>query len=323
MSHEITMRTNGKAEMAYAGDKPWHGLGERLEAGASIEDWRKAAGMDWSITEHHVLYQANEYLIRFDGRKILARSDNQMALGVVSDRYKPVQPADVLDYFTDLVEEQGFQMHTAGTLFGGKKFWALAKMEEERFVRNNQDGIGGYVLLCTSCDGSLATTAKFTSIAVVCNNTLSWAINKDRKNDVRTIHTGTFDAKKVKEQLGLAKTQYDTMMGAAEELSKKEVNFEQAEDFLKFLFTDSRLSTGKSAIEESKPYQTILSLFEGHGMGAELDTRRGTAWGLLNAVTEYVDHHSGGKTADRRINHAWFGAGNTIKNDAATFLINM
>lgn len=324
--HGITIRTSGKAEMAYAGDRPWHGLGDKLDADATMETWLKAAGMDFSIQESDIMFSiptgpGQWDFEEFASKKVLYRSDNRMPLSVVGDKYKVVQPEEVLYFFKDMVEEQGFKMHTAGTLFGGKKFWALAKMSEERFVGKNQDAVGGFVLLSTSTDGSLSTTAKFTSIAVVCNNTLGWA-NKQNKGDaVRTMHTKTFDADSVKSQLGLAHEQYDQLMGAAETLSKVQMNMEEADQFIKFLYENSRLSTGKSVVEESKPYQSIMSLFNGAAMGADLPTREGTAWGLLNSVTEYVDHHSGGKTADRRINQAWFGAGNTIKQDALSYLL--
>lgn len=48
MAHELTVRKNGVAEMAYIGEKPWHGLGQELPEDATIEQMRKAAGMEWA-----------------------------------------------------------------------------------------------------------------------------------------------------------------------------------------------------------------------------------------------------------------------------------
>jgi len=321
MAHGLTM--NGKmAEMAYAGETPWHGLGQKLEYGASMDAWRIAAGMNWEIESADLLYRTGEEVNTFGGKKVLLRSDNGLGLSVVSDRYKVVQPSEALDFFTDLVSDQGFQMHTAGTLFGGKKFWALAKMEEERFVANNKDGIGGFVLLCTSCDGSLATTAKFTSIAVVCNNTLSYSL-RDKQNQIRTTHGTTFDAGSVKQQLGLAREEYDSMMKMAEQLAAVKMTRDDTTDFFKFLFTNSRMNTSKAVIEESKGFQTLMALADGGAMGGDLSTREGTAWGALNCVTEYVDHHAGQKAADKRMSDAWFGWGNSVKNAAASKLLEL
>ena len=323
MSHELTIRQSGKVEMAYADETPWHGLGQKLDQNASIEDWRVAAGMDWEIIDTPLVFLDREgEQHNFAGKRVLMRSDDKAPLSVVSDRYKVVQPAEVLDYFRDLVESQGFTMHTAGTLFGGKKFWGLAKMSEERFVKNNQDGIGGYVLLCTSCDGSLSTTAKFTSIAVVCNNTLSYSL-RDKRNEVRTTHGAKFDAANVKAQLGLAREEYDSMMDMAEQLANTQITLDQADDFVKFLFANTRLNTGKAIVEESKAYKKIISLYQGEGMGADLRTREGTAWGMLNAVTEYIDHHVACRTPDKRMNDAWFGWGAGVKKAAAERLLEL
>ena len=43
---------------------------------------------------------------------------------------------------------------------------------------------------------------------------------------------------------------------------------------------------------------------------------RGTAWGLVNAVTEYVDHHRRARSSDYRLDSAWFGQGATLKQRA-------
>ncbi|ONX63799.1 hypothetical protein A8F17_12360, partial [Burkholderia cenocepacia] len=57
-------------------------------------------------------------------------------------------------------------------------------------------------------------------------------------------------------------------------------------------------------------------LYGGHGKGSDLASASGTAWGLLNSVTEYVDHHRRARSDDHRIDAAWFGAGATLKQRA-------
>ena len=42
--------------MAYVGQEPWHVLGNKLPPNQSIEEWQRAAGMDWEINETEVLY---------------------------------------------------------------------------------------------------------------------------------------------------------------------------------------------------------------------------------------------------------------------------
>jgi hypothetical protein len=119
MAHELTQRADGFTEMAFVGETPWHGLGQELQEGADMVTWRKAAGMDWNIESSPVYYQGKKDADdmgseRFKGQNVLFRSDNNNALSIVSDRYKPVQPAEVLDFFDSLVKEAGFKYYTIG-----------------------------------------------------------------------------------------------------------------------------------------------------------------------------------------------------------------
>lgn len=132
MAHELTQREDGMVEMAFSGPRSaiWHGLGQNVEENQSIEEWRKAAGLDWEVLESPVTYSSvGEEGVEnhvFPDRKILFRSDNKEPLGFVGENFNIVQPEQVLEFFRDLVEQHGFKLSTAGSLFGGKRFWALA-----------------------------------------------------------------------------------------------------------------------------------------------------------------------------------------------------
>jgi len=156
MAHELTI-TNEKAEMAFIGDRSniWHGLGQELTSGSPIEVWQKEAGMNWDINSSIVKYQDSESgELIYTGKKALYRSDNKEPLSIVSDRYKVVQPKEVLEFFRSLVSDAGMELSTAGTLFGGKKFWALADTKRS-LTLGGKDVIGGYFLLSTSLDVTL------------------------------------------------------------------------------------------------------------------------------------------------------------------------
>jgi len=115
-------------------------------------------------------------IMTFPEQKVLYRSDTKAALSVVSSRYQVVQPKEILEFYRDLTEVSGFELETAGVLKEGRKIWALAKTGQHATLKGN-DTINGYLLLATACDGTLATTAQFTSIRVVCNNTLAVALS--------------------------------------------------------------------------------------------------------------------------------------------------
>jgi phage/plasmid-like protein (TIGR03299 family) len=109
-----------------------------------------------------------------DGRLVLVRSGTHAALSIVSGDYQIVQPIEVLEFYRELMDLYGHTLETAGALAGGRKVWALARTGVISTAdTGDKDKLAAYVLLATSCDKTLATTAAFTSARVVCQNTCS------------------------------------------------------------------------------------------------------------------------------------------------------
>tara|TARA_R110000851_G_scaffold111378_1_gene234675 strand:- start:27218 stop:28177 length:960 start_codon:yes stop_codon:yes gene_type:complete len=304
-------------QMAYVGQTPWHGLGNELSDKQPIEVWAEQAGMNWTIQESPVQYLASSdhthsTTMTFPDSKVLFRSDTRAALSVVSQRYKVVQPAEILEFYRDLTEQSGFELQTAGVLKGGRKLWALAKTGQSTAIKGN-DVTKGYVLLATACDGTLATTAQFTSIRVVCNNTLAVALD-DSLGAVKVPHSTTFEPETVKRQLGISVSNWDAFMYRMKVLSERKVKHADAQDYFLRIFSDANKAA--SAKPNEKAMAKALSMYDGQGRGAELSSSKGTALGLLNAVTEFVDHERRARNTDYRLDSAWFGQGAAIKQKA-------
>lgn len=315
MAHEITIRENGFAEMAYVGERPWHGLGQQVSENASIEEMQKAAGMDWKICRSRVRFGDGENTKIMEDKHVLFRCDTKEALGIVGANYKIVQPAQVMEFFRDLTEGNGFKMHTAGTLFDGRRFWALASIGEEAVIMG-EDRVGGYLLLSTSCDGTLATTARFTTVRVVCNNTLSMALSAKDKSVVSLSHKSAFDATAMKDQLGIATGHFAKFTSAARALAAKRINNNGAQQFINELLGVAGLEQDDISGQAKRRVDTMMRLFKGSALGGTLLSAEGTAWGLVNAVTEYVDHHSTERTAAAKLDSALFGKGDDLKTAA-------
>lgn len=313
--------------MAYTGETPWHQLGNALPAKQPIEVWAQNAGMDWTICETPVRYLTEQIgslgsIMSFEDQKVLYRSDTKAALSVVSSRYQVVQPKAVLEFYRDLSEVSGFELETAGVLKEGKKFWALAKTGKESTLKGG-DTVKGYILLATSCDGTLATTATPTTIRVVCNNTLAIAL-QGATNAIKVPHSTSFDAQAVKKQLGIAVSQWDSFMYRMKTLSECKVkSHESLNYFLKVLCQiDNQVDPAQGLVNE-RALKKVQALYEGQGKGAELASAKGTAWGLLNAVTEYVDHEKRARSQEYRLDSAWFGQGASLKQRALDYAIQL
>jgi phage/plasmid-like protein (TIGR03299 family) len=267
MAHQIE-------QMAYVGQTPWHGLGNQLSPKQPLETWQKEAGMDWQIQESPVRFMADTIgnlgtIHTFPEQKVLYRSDNKEALSVVSQRYQVVQPRDVLEFYRDLSEVSGYELETAGVLKGGRKFWALARTGQSAVLKGN-DEVSGYLLLATSCDGTLATTATPTTVRVVCNNTLTIALDGSTRA-IKVPHNTRFDPQAVKKQLGIAVSQWDEFMYRMRNLAERKVQWHEAMGFFMNVLCDvSPNSKLPEVLPNERALRKVQALYEGQGRGAPM-----------------------------------------------------
>jgi len=339
MAHQIE-------QIAYVGETPWHGLGNQLSPHQPIEVWAQQAGMDWRIESSDVSYMAQNargqsIIMPYEEQRVLYRSDTYAPLSVVSQRYQEVQPKQILEFYRDLTEQSGFELETAGVLKGGKKFWALAKTGQTSALKG-KDVSNGYILLATACDGTLATTAQFTSIRVVCNNTLAIALKGQNSSAgvVKVPHSTKFDAEKIKQQLGISVRAWEDHMYEMKQLSQRKVTQTEAAAYFDAVFNNTSLSvpeqedgiiqfyrnvamqaqsnnSATKADNKTEPngraMSKVMTMFNGQGRGAELSSAKDTAYGLLCSITEFADHERRAMSQDHRLDSAWFGAGAGLK----------
>jgi phage/plasmid-like protein (TIGR03299 family) len=302
--------------------------------------------MDWRIESSDVSYMAqNErgqsIIMPYEEQRVLYRSDTHAPLSVVSQRYQEVQPKQILEFYRDLTEQSGFELETAGVLKGGKKFWALAKTGQTSALKG-KDVSNGYILLATACDGTLATTAQFTSIRVVCNNTLAIALKGQNSSAgvVKVPHSTKFDAEKIKQQLGISVRAWEDHMYEMKQLSQRKVTQTEAAAYFDAVFNNTSLSVPEQedgiiqfyrnvamqaqsnnpatkADNKTEPngraMSKVMTMFNGQGRGAELSSAKDTAYGLLCSITEFADHERRAMSQDHRLDSAWFGAGAGLK----------
>jgi phage/plasmid-like protein (TIGR03299 family) len=309
--------TFSRATASYAStQREWHGLGQLMTAGATIEDWQREAGMDYKVQRSVIRYATERDLTHpsqfrtVDDKHVLFRSDTGAPLGVVSDGYKVVQPMEVIEFFRDWAAQGGLTIESAGVLFGGRRYFATAKLSDAVSIDGGRDTIVPYALLSTSADGSSATEGRWTAVRTVCNNTLTMA----RKGAAafKVSHRSVFVAEDARMAVESAHEEFGAFMTAARYLSTVGMKVDEAEDMTVRLL----LKTNEEVTRASAGFNRIMGLFNGEGKGSNFETAHDTAWGWLNAVTEYVDHHSRTRSEENRTASALWGPGEALKAKA-------
>lgn len=199
MAHEIAF-ANGKAQMAYVGQVPWHGLGTQMQVPpATVAEALRMAGLDgWNVELQQLMLP--------DGRKVdtyatVRPSDGAILGSGVGGNYRVVQNETALAPFDPFLRAGSATIETCGALKGGSKVWMLAKVArpDAVIVPRSDDRVALYLLIATSHDGSIAVSFLPTATRVVCNNTLTVAMDLDgngraRGKSMRIRHTDSANA---------------------------------------------------------------------------------------------------------------------------------
>ena len=323
MAHELS-NVNGRTSMMYVGDVPWHGLGQRLDAPATARATIDAAGLDYEV---RLAEMTTADGISIPSRKAVVRSDTDEVLGVVGSSYVPVQNREAFAFLDAVVADGALRYHTAGSLRKGEKLWLLARLPGQIRVRSCEDVSQKYLLLTNSHDGSAALRVFFTSIRCVCANTLAMADREGRGEGISIRHQGdlTSRVRRARDVLGIAARYFDDLAGQFDVLARHYPSYAQVSGYFRALYPDP--AEGNKARAENVRNE-LSRLFE-HGKGQEIPEIRLTSWAMLNAVTEFVDHHRPTRAraesdrAANRLDSAWFGSGARLKERAFGLAVEM
>ena len=313
MAHMIEMR-DGKAQMAWAGQTPWHGLGTKVPDDLTPEQMLEAAGLDWTVEKIPAYAEVNGKRVDV-GHSALVRNVDSKVLDVVSNDWNPYQNSDAFDFFNDFIAAGDMSMHTAGSLKGGQIVWALAKVNDG-FSLFNGDNVESYLLFTNPHQYGKSIDVRFTPIRVVCNNTLTLSLNTQAEHLVRVSHRREFVPDTVKEMLGIAKDKLSTYKEMAAFLGSKRYTNENIVEYFTRVFP---MTTKTEEKKLSRNANMALEIID-QQPGAEYAP--GTFWSAFNTVSFMTDHVLG-RSTDTRLQSSWFGYNKTLKNNALELAVEM
>ena len=308
MAHELEI-INGQAQMAYAGETPWHGLGTPVSNDLTPEQMQKKAGLDWTVEKETMTTASG---VEIKGKKALVRSSDNKVLDVIGENWNPVQNDEAFNFFSEYVLAGDMEMHTAGSLKGGQMVWALAKVKDS-FTILGEDRVDSYLLFSNPHQYGKSIDIRFTPIRVVCNNTLTLSLGQEVAKSVSLNHRTAFNPDSVKETLGIASEKFAKYKETAEFLASKRFTVESLVQYYSEVFPrtyqgkkEVTVTTFEDLTTNAKKAYEVLETQPGADFG------RGTWWQALNSVTYLTDHQMG-READTRLTSAWFGANQTRK----------
>ena len=268
--------------MFYTREKPWHGLGVRVEEAPTSADALRLAGLDWEVAQEPIFTEGGDAIA---GYKVNARDSDRKVLGVVSDRYKIIQNREAFS-FTDTLLGSGVRYETAGSLQEGKRVWLLARLPREYIIAGER--ISPYLVFSNSHDGSGAVRVALTPIRVVCNNTLNLALDTARRS-WSMIHTGNINGKmqEAKDTLFMAETYMDSLGEAFERLRRQKVTDSQLKEYVEQLLP---LEKDATPMQEKNTMKLREDMLRRYYDAPDLRGVGNNAYRFVNAVSDFATH---------------------------------
>lgn len=280
MAHEIE-------SFAYALELPWHGLGVPLgDELVDSETMIRAASLDWGVyLADNVYASIGNQPYPIETHSAVVRDSDDAILGLVGSRYRPVQNREVFEFAEIFAGEAGVKWETAGSLRGGRVIFVLGKLQKDLRLFDS-DAYGKYLLLTNTHDGTRSFTAKFTTVRVVCANTLSAAL-RGGKDEFRTRHTGDIrnQVEQAREMTGLMQEAYMLLEEELNELTQRAWDRDQHHRFcLEMLSQDPDEKPSSRAMTH---VDYLMNAYEnGPGQVGLPDSR----YKALQAVTDWTSH---------------------------------
>lgn len=293
MAHELEILKNGEAAMfAVSRHTVWHGLGQRVDEALTAEQAIKEAHLDWGVEKEPVYLKRGDDFAIMDGKFSVTRIQDQKSLGFVGADYMPFQNHEAFDFFDTLVDSGEAKYETAGALYGGRRIWLTAKLPETMLVAGG-DEADMYLYLETSHDGSKATTVGISPTLIVCQNTLNMAMARAKQSfSIRHTESAKGKVQEAREALQLTFKFADAFKLEADELCSIKTTNEIFAEILKANMVWQPKATPRNIdaiLANRNESQTIR------------DETRFTAWGAVQALTEWSQHKRGFRTDESKM----------------------
>lgn len=297
----MTAGMNENDTMFSVRETPWHGLGSVLDGYPSRELAMQAAGLNWSVDEAEVWADRPNSFVRIEGWKSLTRSDTETVLNIAKASYGTIPNSVGFEFLEAMMEDKAAKLETGGSVSGGATCYVSARIDEEFFVKGDPSTIYPFAVVNWSHDGSASLQGRVTNVRTVCRNTLSAGEAEGQKTgrQFSIRHAGNWQdrVQEAKALLVGARDGAKAFQGLANELAEVWVSEQTRREFVHmFIPAPVGLVVSDQVLDNINAERAkVYSLFEGATIP---EVHKQSAYGLLLAGGEYLDHLKGYRNQD-------------------------
>lgn len=302
MAHNLNFKKDGTAAFAAVGEKAWHGLGTYVNEAMTAKEAIELGGLDFTVSKKKIAIAGGKVI---EGMFATERDDTKDPLGIVSKDYHIVQNHEVFGFFDPIIDRGEAIFQTAGALGRGEKIFITAKLPEDILVNNEQ--VENYLLLSSGHDGRSAIQVGFTSIRVVCNNTLNMAL-RGLKNKVTILHFKSANHKlqTASQVMGMASKYTTELSPLLNQMAKVKITDEKLREYFVEILKPAKEVIDAETLEAKYSTRFIKTIDEVMEFAHDHPTQqskeaKGTVWGAYNAVSGYFGYLKQYKTQEEKM----------------------
>ena len=292
MAHNIEQFADGTSAFFSAREVAWHKLGTVTENALTAEEALKTAQLDSlvKVSEEPIYTKVDGKEIILPKKFLTYRNHPKKgltALGVVGNRYTPIQNLEAFEFLNHIADETGAVFETAGSLGNGERVFMTMKFPDSMML-GGVDLIDNYIMAVNSHDGSSAFTVAVTPIRAVCTNTVRLALSS-AKSKISLKHTSgaTQKVQQARETLGIVFKYQEAFEQEIEAMLSMKVTDAQYKKFVEALIPEPKKKDASERQINSveKKRGELMALWN----APTQQNVAGTAWAAYNAAVEWAD----------------------------------
>ena len=290
---------------------PWHQEGTVLaDYPGSWAEARTLAGLDWDpvTAEVYTLTGINtdgtDRYAPITGWKSINRSDTGAVLSLNKDTYTVIDHGQMGEIVEAVLAQPNVKWETAGVLDGGRAVWCLALLDEPVMLPGDDSPTLPYLAITNRHDGTAACALRATAVRIVCANTFRAAeLEGERTGTTFSfIHKASWrtrieDARKA---VTGARDEMARYAELAAELLAITITPAQRELFITEFIPKppDGLITDRVARNVDEARAALRMIFD----SKTTEQVAHTAYGLVQAAGEYLDHVRNARSWETRLN---------------------
>ena len=277
----------------------WSKVGKSVEQCKDMEAVLRASGLDYTVEMRPVFMNAGpvdltEAMTTIPNRYVTVRTTDNHPYDVVSDKFEIIQNREAFDFVNYMGDELTFEK--AGETASGMVY-IIGKLPEVDILG---DKFTPYVLFRNGFNGKTKITAAISPLRIVCQNQFNFAF-KNTANAITIRHVRNAEAKlaEARETLRMTADYMEQLNLMAEHFAAMKISGPRMERVVKYLFPIPEDTSDMNPFKRKNLEDQRAAFLKAHEQD-DNSNFRGTAWGLVNAYTDFITHKEpAGKREDR------------------------